>query len=79
MMPTRPPRSTLASSVTSLPCSSTIPAMREPMTVFARTALAFRWSRRNPKAALSARFSRKVVLQVCPAVKAVPEEEASLR
>ena len=63
----------------SLPCSRVMPAMREPIKVFARTTLALRWSRRKPIAALSARFSRKVTFQVWPAAKATPLPEASFR
>ena len=64
----------------SVPWSLTIPAVRAPMTVLPRTVLPPEWSSRKPIPALSARFSRKVLLQPNAAVNAARSaDEASLR
>ena len=79
-MPDGPPSSTLASSPVSPPCVTSMAARRAPMTVLPRMTPPESRSSWNPMPALSARFSRKVAVQVARAAYAATSaNEASFR
>ena len=79
-IPTGAPSSTLASSPVSLPCLTSMPARRAPITVLPRTVPPLARTSSKPVPALSARFSRKVAAPAPRAANADPRaSDASFR